>query len=177
MRPFTLPEGEDLECDESNFEVESDGTQRLELTEVNENGKRKRKTERELYLLRSELRKNAMWTRDSIKKLRCRHAKDFYMTEQQIYKWWWDQTRKRTRKGVKAAEELPDQAVVSFQDEFGGYSSRLRVKGEEEIAGENVELSLCDLLGIDVDKLALMIVQGKDPWAGDRDNTTAECSA
>lgn len=48
MRPFTLPEGEDLECDESNFEVESDGTPRLELTEVNENGKRKRKTEREL---------------------------------------------------------------------------------------------------------------------------------
>ena len=107
MRPFTLPEGEDLGCDESNFEVESDGTPRLELNEVNENGKRKRKTERELYLLRSELRKNSMWTRDSIKKLRARHAKDFYMTEQQIYKWWWDQTRKRTRKGVKATE-LPD---------------------------------------------------------------------
>merc|ERR1711988_1924595 len=124
MRPFAIPEADELECSESQPEV--DATQRLELTEVNENGKRKRKTERELYLLRSELRKNSMWTRDSIKKLRARHAKDFYMTEQQIYKWWWDQTRKRSRKGVECAQQQPQDTVVSFQDEFGGYSSRLR---------------------------------------------------
>lgn len=80
MRPFAIPEAEELECNESQTEV--DASQRLELTEVNENGKRKRKTERELYLLRTELRKNAMWTRESIKKLRARHAKDFYMSEQ-----------------------------------------------------------------------------------------------
>ena len=30
-------------------------------------GKRKRKTERELKILRSELRRNVMWTRESIK--------------------------------------------------------------------------------------------------------------
>ena len=30
-------------------------------------GKRKRKTERELRILRTELRKNVMWTRESIK--------------------------------------------------------------------------------------------------------------
>jgi len=175
MRPFTLPEGEELECEEKQMQV--DASQRLELTEVNENGKRKRKTERELYLLRTELRKNAMWTRESIKKLRARHAKDFYMSEQQIYKWWWDQTRKRTRKGVENAQQAQD-TVVSFQDEFGGYSSRLRVKGSEnDTLGDNVELSLCDLLGIDVDKLALMIVQGKDPWAANKDPATAESSA
>lgn len=81
MRPFTLPEGEELACNESQMDLDNDDTQRLELTEVNENGKRKRKTERELFLLRTELRKNAMWTRESIKKLRARHAKDFYMTE------------------------------------------------------------------------------------------------
>lgn len=82
MRPFTLPEGEELGCNESQMDPENDATHRLELTEVNENGKRKRKTERELFLLRTELRKNAMWTRESIKKLRARHAKDFYMSEQ-----------------------------------------------------------------------------------------------
>ncbi len=48
--------------------------------------------------------------------------------------------------------------------------------GDEPPAGENVELSLCDLLGIDVDKLALMIVQGKDPWA-EKDPITADSSA
>ena len=82
IRQFTLPEGEDLGCNDSQMDVDNDASQRLELNEVNENGKRKRKTERELFLLRTELRKNAMWTRESIKKLRARHAKDFYMSEQ-----------------------------------------------------------------------------------------------
>ena len=61
-------------------------------------GKRKRKTEREIKILRSELKKNVMWTRESIKIMRNKYASDFSMTEQQIYKWWWDQTRKRSRK-------------------------------------------------------------------------------
>ena len=50
------------------------------------------------------------------------------------------------------------------------------MKGGDEAPGENVELSLCDLLNIDVDKLALMIVQGKDPWA-EKDLITADSSA
>lgn len=82
LRPFTIPEDAELACNESQMDPETDAAERLELTEVNENGKRKRKTERELFLLRTELRKNAMWTRESIKKLRARHAKDFYMSEQ-----------------------------------------------------------------------------------------------
>ena len=45
-----------------------------------------------------------MWTRESIKNLRQKHSADFYMTEQQIYKWWWDQTRKRNRKGKIVAK-------------------------------------------------------------------------
>ena len=59
------------------------------------------------------------------------------MSEQQIYKWWWDQTRKRskkteTKKGVSEpsaneAIEQDDDLLISFQDEFGGYSSRLRL--------------------------------------------------
>jgi hypothetical protein len=39
-----------------------------------------------------------MWTRDSIKIMRAKYEKDFEMSEQQIYKWWWDQTRKRSKK-------------------------------------------------------------------------------
>lgn len=73
------------------------------------------------------------------------------MTEQQIYKWWWDQTRKRTSKrgikgGVKEleAQGLDEESLlISFQDEFGGYSSRLRLQGgkqeEEDMAGNNLE--------------------------------------
>jgi hypothetical protein len=40
-----------------------------------------------------------MWTRESIKTLRAKYENEFSMTEQQIYKWWWDQTRKRSKEG------------------------------------------------------------------------------
>lgn len=66
--------------------------------------KRKRKTERELRILRQELRKNLMWTRESIKQMRIKYESEFFMTEQQIYKWWWDQTRKRSKKAVRKAK-------------------------------------------------------------------------
>lgn len=44
-------------------------------------GKRKRKTERELIILRTELKKNIMWTRDSIKLMRAKYEADFSMSE------------------------------------------------------------------------------------------------
>lgn len=130
-------------------------------------------------MLRQELRKNVLWTRDSIKKLRKAHERDFFMSEQQIYKWWWDQTRKRSRKAAAKANgddsEVSDndEMVVSFQDEFGGYSSRLRIKqGEGKAVDEdpNVEQNLCKLLGIDVEGLALKLAQGIDPWADQEDS-------
>lgn len=110
--------------------------------------KRKRKTERELRILRQELRSNVMWTRESIKNMRIKYESEFFMSEQQIYKWWWDQTRKRSKKAVrktKGSSAILDkdddflednhssindeegEMIVSFQDEFGGYSSRLRI--------------------------------------------------
>ena len=92
---------------------------------------RKRKTERELKILRQELKKNIMWTRESIKAMRAKYENEFSMTEQQIYKWWWDQTRKRTKDArdteTDSRKQEPGQILVSFQDEFGGYSSRLRL--------------------------------------------------
>jgi len=102
-------------------------------------GKRKRKTERELKILRNELRKNIMWTRESIKLMRKKYESDFSMSEQQIYKWWWDQTRKRSKKtetkkvgsnsepSTNEVAVQEDDLLISFQDEFGGYSSRLRL--------------------------------------------------
>ena len=44
-------------------------------------GKRKRKTERELKILRNELRKNVMWTRESIKQMRKLYESEFSMSE------------------------------------------------------------------------------------------------
>lgn len=115
-----------------------------------------------------------MWTRESIKTMRNKYEKDFEMSEQQIYKWWWDQTRKRSKKaGGKKEEEQEivekeqntrqdeNGMLVSFQDEFGGYSSRLRLQQsdkktdlieDQDLAnGANLELNLCELLGINVD--------------------------
>ena len=95
------------------------------------------------------------------------------MSEQQIYKWWWDQTRKRSKKTVSkdldsdqenqdpvAPAKQGDEFLVSFQDEFGGYSSRLRINQKEKVVEEldqNVELNLCELLGIDVEGIALRL--------------------
>lgn len=63
--------------------------------------------------------------------------------------------------------------MVSFQDEFGGYSSRLRLNNgkrqkvcefdsELEDKGQNMELNLCELLNIDVEAIALRIAMGLD---------------
>ena len=63
------------------------------------------------------------------------------MSETQIYKWWWDQTRKRAKKlqsqeGTKlpkgrcqlSLEQLTEaDLIIPSTDEFGGYSSRLRL--------------------------------------------------
>jgi hypothetical protein len=75
--------------------------------------------------------------------------------------------------------------IVSFQDEFGGYSSRLRIDStkkrttcdkvakeadmQDDEAGPNVDVNLCQLLNIDVDKIALRIAMGEDPWADEDD--------
>lgn len=49
-------------------------------------GKRKRKSERDLTVLREELKKELMWSRDKISQL----SERLSMSETQIYKWWWD---------------------------------------------------------------------------------------
>jgi len=139
--------------------------------------------------------------------MRVKYESEFFMTEQQIYKWWWDQTRKRSKKAVRkqkpSAKELgfegehqngenssttneeDGEMIVSFQDEFGGYCSRLRIDGnktkagcetvpqaeeiKDEDGGANIDINLCKLLNIDVDKIALKIALGEDPWASPED--------
>lgn len=71
-------------------------------------------------ILRKELTKNYMWTRESIKEMRAKYEADFSMSEQQIYKWWWDQTRKRVKRAdndsnISDAEEFQDgMPLVTF---------------------------------------------------------------
>ena len=61
--------------------------------------KRKRKTEKQLSCLQNELRGgNLLWSRHKIMDISERTG----MSETQIYKWWWDQTRKRMKKLKKA---------------------------------------------------------------------------
>ena len=52
-----------------------------EATETKVLGKRKRKTERELKILRAELKKDVMWTRESIKVMRKQYESEFSMSE------------------------------------------------------------------------------------------------
>ena len=113
-----------------------------------------------------------MWTRDSIKIMRAKYEKDFEMSEQQIYKWWWDQTRKRSKKTMVkeqdseqenlAPEPAKEDCLVSFQNEFGGYSSRLRINQKEKPEDLDLDLNLCELLGIDVEGIALKLALEDD---------------
>jgi len=89
--------------------------------------------------------------------MRVKYESEFFMTEQQIYKWWWDQTRKRSKKAIRKTKgstsygkDVDDEhhyegnssspntedgeMIVSFQDEFGGYSSRLRIDSSKKRA-------------------------------------------
>ena len=53
--------------------------------------KRKRKTERDLNFLKKELKKEFLWSREKIIAI----SEKLNLAETQVYKWWWDQTRKR----------------------------------------------------------------------------------
>ena len=61
-----------------------------------------------------------------------------------------------------APEPTKDDCLVSFQDEFGGYSSRLRINQKEKPDDLDVDLNLCQLLGIDVEALALKLALEDD---------------
>ncbi|CDW88553.1 UNKNOWN [Stylonychia lemnae] len=144
-------------------------------------GKRKRKSERDLSFLRTELKKDFLWSREKINQI----SKKLDMNETQVYKWWWDQTRKRQKilskserdfiKNVKKSvsnisqensEELMGDAsefLIPSTDEFGGYSSRLRlhevlINQNEREEQANLEQNLCKLLGIDIEAMALAII-------------------
>ena len=98
-------------------------------------GKRKRKSERDLQFLRSELKKEFLWSRDKIMKV----AAQLEMNETKVYKWWWDQAKKRQKmltKRQKTREDTGNKGgndgveegnLMPSTDEFGGYSSRLRL--------------------------------------------------
>lgn len=68
------------------------------LEDISENGnagiRRKRKTERDLNYLRKELKKEFLWSREKIIQI----SEKLNLAETQVYKWWWDQTRKRQKQ-------------------------------------------------------------------------------
>ena len=54
--------------------------------------------------------------------------------------------------------------LITFQDEFGGYSSRLRTSSKKQIKEEadqnGLEVNLCQLLGLDIEAIAKRIAMG-----------------
>lgn len=55
--------------------------------------------------------------------------------------------------------------MITFQDEFGGYSSRLRhskQKKDIDTSNNGLETNLCELLGIDVEAIAMRIAMGHE---------------
>lgn len=190
LQSFSHSEHQVLQCDKENslFKPDQPKPKKANKKQASQLlGKRKRKTERELQILKRELQKNFMWTRESIKEMRAKYQADFSMSEQQIYKWWWDQTRKRAKhqaadnSSAVSVEDTPEGIpLITFHDEFGGYSSRLRQsnskKAKIEEENDNMEVNLCQLLGINVDAIALRIAMGLDEVA-DEDSTSSHCNS
>jgi hypothetical protein len=138
---------EDLsqEVDESYSEEElaSKKRKRRPLQQISESqaaagGRRKRKSERDLSYLRKELKKEFLWSREKIIKI----SDKLNLAETQVYKWWWDQTRKRQKRHINESATAMSSAAFDAEDkenagglvlfpstdEFGGYSSRLRLQ-------------------------------------------------
>jgi len=99
-----------------------------------------------------ELQLNILWTRKSIKEMKIKYGSELKMSAQQIYKWWWDQTKKRSKNQGPIINQSSQDALLTVQDEFGGYNSHRLVNGENIDEDSNVDL--CKLLNIDADKLA-----------------------
>eukprot|EP00347_Sterkiella_histriomuscorum_P006462 403352682 len=206
-------------------------------------GKRKRKSERDLSYLRDELKKDFLWSRAKIEDI----SNHLRMSDTQVYKWWWDQTRKRqkylssqdkefisnvgkqclTQKSVSQtyqedqdiSQTLTDNSqnecspqpmelqhhskskkdfemicngefLIPSTDEFGGYSSRLRLhevsnssfsilkSGDENgLLNTQLEQNLCDLLGIDIEAMALAIVMEDKKKTNQTTSTETSCGS
>ena len=88
-------------------------------------------------MLQKELKEHSLlWSKEKIKEISDRIG----MAETQVYKWWWDQTRKRVKRhrleGQTQGEYEDQEGTIAelylpAVDEFGGYSSRLR-KGDSD---------------------------------------------
>jgi len=108
---------------------------------------RQRKNIVDLEILKAELEKDLIWDKDKIKEI----SRKVELDQAQIYKWWWDQTRKM-QKREKEREKLvqvldmqkkeglkensdPQLLTLPTHDEFGGYCSRLRITAEENKGG------------------------------------------
>ena len=54
-----------------------------------------------------------------------------------------------------------DSGILPFVDEFGGYSSRMRVLNPKYLGEEvtdDIDVQLCDMLGIDVEAKARALI-------------------
>jgi len=55
--------------------------------------RRKRKSDLDVSHLKEELGKEFLWSCEKIMSI----SEDLNLAETQVYKWWWDQTRKRQK--------------------------------------------------------------------------------
>jgi hypothetical protein len=58
-----------------------------------DSSRRKRKSDLDVSHLKEELGKEFLWSREKIMSI----SEDLNLAETQVYKWWWDQTRKRQK--------------------------------------------------------------------------------
>lgn len=114
-------------------------------------GKRKRqqnrirKSELQIQELIQEFKFNPEWTKEKVNEL----SEKTGLSESQVYKWNWDQRKKFN-------SELDSLEGEVARDEFGGYCCKKWGKNEDMEFDDNI----CNVLGLDVEKLALELVKG-----------------
>lgn len=103
-----------------------------------------RKSETQIQDLIVEFRVNPEWSKEKVAELSERTG----LSESQVYKWNWDQRKKFTSE----MEQL--EAEVS-RDEFGGYCCKKWGKADDFENDDNI----CNLLGLDINTMALELVK------------------
>lgn len=111
---------------------------------------RTRKDEHQIQILLFAFSKEKEWTKEQVATL----SEKTGLTESQVYKWAWDQKKKFQPAEDESRFQSDDDQITTkvTRDEFGGYCCKRLDESP------NFEGDICELLGIDIERMALEIV-------------------
>lgn len=138
------------DSEDSSFEEEDDT--------INSNNKRIRKNRDQITLLQEAYEANGG---SLTSKQQDELSRSLALSKQQIYKWCWDQKKKKQMEQETKKNVCPD--------EFGGYSKAwLKNQQEQQEEEQNEMEDISSIIGFDVTQKAIDLIQATSPTMGKR---------